>query len=295
MDSSPSSTTDPGVRPCPRCRTRLEAPESGTYSCGHCRLRFEVKLYRFEPQPVRLPRRLESGDQAPCCARHSRNAAADTCARCGDFICKLCETEVEARRYCTPCFERLYDAGQLLCSPSRLAHTRSAVQLANRISYSGAPRIETATFSARRRIVAAPGGLYVMVALSGAGVVPERQWYWDEVDALYEWRTPDWTGIGTTFVVSWVGAGIAACAGAAAPLSLALAVLLAAAGVYWAVVGQPARQIRVEGRREPLMFRDESRTFFATLVELRDLAEKELWKPAPEGEQGSPLPTGGNK
>src|SRR5262245_27941160 len=45
------------------------------------------------------------------CASHATNLSVDLCERCGDFMCALCRTYVEGRRYCPRCFDLLYARG----------------------------------------------------------------------------------------------------------------------------------------------------------------------------------------
>jgi hypothetical protein len=124
---------------CPQCRVRLDFPASGIYECERCRTRFEVAVGSPRP-PVEtaVPSRLHAaygapgtygvhpapapGDifsqpqldpslHAPCTA-HPENPAAAVCERCGDFMCRLCNT-VEGRSYCPKCFDLLHSRGSL--------------------------------------------------------------------------------------------------------------------------------------------------------------------------------------
>ena len=47
------------------------------------------------------------------CAGHPDNPASTVCERCGDFMCRLCTTQVEGRAYCPKCFDLLYSRGAL--------------------------------------------------------------------------------------------------------------------------------------------------------------------------------------
>jgi uncharacterized paraquat-inducible protein A len=47
------------------------------------------------------------------CANHPRNAATTNCARCGLFICALCDMNVGAGSYCPSCFDRLRTDGKV--------------------------------------------------------------------------------------------------------------------------------------------------------------------------------------
>jgi hypothetical protein len=111
---------------CPRCQVRLVFPESGRFQCDRCRTQFDVYV-----APPRAARARAAGGglaaQAPPgvpgftpgpavegrCATHPNNPAQDVCERCGDFMCPVCQTVVEGRRYCPRCFDLLYARGSL--------------------------------------------------------------------------------------------------------------------------------------------------------------------------------------
>lgn len=117
---------------CPRCNLPLELPESGSYACTRCRRRFEA--YLLQPRPPRTTAPAPAGypyapglavappvaaaPAAPAgpCAAHPTNPAVDVCERCGDFMCALCRTHIEGRRYCPRCFDLLYSRGSLVLS-----------------------------------------------------------------------------------------------------------------------------------------------------------------------------------
>jgi hypothetical protein len=96
---------------CPRCHARLTADwlQSGTVTCPDCNKPFEATAFR-PPQ-----RQLEvvsvaaalTPEGANACANHARNAAVTNCARCGLFICSLCNMDVGTGPHCPSCFDRL--------------------------------------------------------------------------------------------------------------------------------------------------------------------------------------------
>jgi hypothetical protein len=110
---------------CPRCELKVELPISGAYVCQRCRQQFEVFL--TDPAAVRAQSRtivpplspatpFTSAQPVPAgghCAAHPSNPATDACERCGDFMCFVCRTAIEGRRYCPRCFELLYSRGSL--------------------------------------------------------------------------------------------------------------------------------------------------------------------------------------
>ncbi|HLY76071.1 MAG TPA: hypothetical protein VKU80_18275 [Planctomycetota bacterium] len=108
---------------CPRCRTfkRHEDLKTGTQSCGNCHGFYEA--VRFDPvQPaVAVPQLAGVGpkDAAPC-ARHVRNQAVASCARCGQFMCSLCKIDADGNVYCPPCFDRLSTEGSIPGGAMRL-------------------------------------------------------------------------------------------------------------------------------------------------------------------------------
>jgi hypothetical protein len=116
---------------CPRCQVRLELPRAGRYRCERCRLQFDVHVSGAPPPAAQAVRSWQVGGPrlpwAPAalvpepanalqgrCAAHPNNAATDVCERCGDFMCGVCRTAVEGRRYCPRCFDILFTRGSLL-------------------------------------------------------------------------------------------------------------------------------------------------------------------------------------
>ncbi len=134
---------------CPRCKAALDLPQSGAYRCDRCRTRFEVYLLEPRPAPAfdssavtwgqpgsRPPAGWGGGRPVPGrippavvqwgyprglsplvttgeSATHADTPAVDICERCGDFMCQVCHTRVEGRRYCPRCFDTLYSRGAL--------------------------------------------------------------------------------------------------------------------------------------------------------------------------------------
>ena len=46
------------------------------------------------------------------CAVHVEQAAADTCARCGNFVCNACYELEDGHAYCRPCLDKVGTRGQ---------------------------------------------------------------------------------------------------------------------------------------------------------------------------------------
>ncbi|MBN1521981.1 MAG: DUF4190 domain-containing protein, partial [Candidatus Aureabacteria bacterium] len=44
---------------------------------------------------------------------HAENKAHHICERCGSFICEICLTEIETKKLCPRCFDRLENDGAL--------------------------------------------------------------------------------------------------------------------------------------------------------------------------------------
>jgi hypothetical protein len=101
---------------CPRCRTfkRHEDIKTGIQTCVNCQGSYEA--VRFDPiKPVvAVPQLAGVGPtEAAPCARHARNQAVASCARCGQFMCSLCKIDAAASAYCPPCFDRLSTEGSI--------------------------------------------------------------------------------------------------------------------------------------------------------------------------------------
>lgn len=141
---------------CPNCETALELPVSGAFHCESCNARFEVYLTPQAPSAGSLtasPPLPAAGFPAPSpltgplatpaipiqmpvgpavdgpCATHPENPATTYCERCGDFVCGLCLTPSEGRRYCPRCFDLLYDRGAMGFTHRRFQKAKMALWL----------------------------------------------------------------------------------------------------------------------------------------------------------------------
>jgi uncharacterized paraquat-inducible protein A len=86
----------------------------GPNNCPHCGGEFEARVFRPASRRLHVVQLAQSGPEAAgACANHPRNAAVTTCARCGIFICSLCELDVDDAKYCPACFERLAQEGAI--------------------------------------------------------------------------------------------------------------------------------------------------------------------------------------
>ena len=117
---------------CPNCQTPLQLPTSGRYQCERCRARFEVALGSPEPPPAPAPvlsvaEALGDPAREAACPRHPQNRSTTLCERCGDFMCGLCSTRIEGRRYCPDCFEILHNRGSLAFMQKRFTLPASAL------------------------------------------------------------------------------------------------------------------------------------------------------------------------
>jgi hypothetical protein len=115
---------------CPRCRTAVEIPASGAYTCSRCRTGFQVYLTAPPAREAVLPEQAADGDGSARCALHAANRAGEVCERCGDFMCVLCTTPFEGRRYCPRCFDLLWDRGAMEVTQSAFTTPRSALRTA---------------------------------------------------------------------------------------------------------------------------------------------------------------------
>lgn len=104
---------------CPRCRVLLTAEQlrNGIITCPACIRPFEATVFTPpERQRVAVAEtHIVAGPaaEANACANHARNAAVTSCARCGLFICSLCEMNVGTGSYCPACFDRVREEGTL--------------------------------------------------------------------------------------------------------------------------------------------------------------------------------------
>jgi hypothetical protein len=142
---------------CPRCWTPLpgDVLDKGKVYCGTCTLEFEAEV--FDP-PVSVRPSLPAQDAgvAAQCARHSRNAAAAACERCGAFMCTLCRVESDGLVLCAGCFDRLRADGAL---PSARTTFRSWRTLGLHLSVLGVPMMAAGAIIGPVAIYAAVRGM----------------------------------------------------------------------------------------------------------------------------------------
>jgi uncharacterized paraquat-inducible protein A len=107
----------------------------GPNNCPHCGGEFEARIFRPASRRLHVVQLAQSGPEAAgACSNHPRNAAVTTCARCGIFICSLCELDVDDANYCPACFERLAQEGSI---PSARVRFRDYGSLAILASFVG--------------------------------------------------------------------------------------------------------------------------------------------------------------
>jgi hypothetical protein len=118
---------------CPRCGVLLapDAVRSGVILCAICRRPFEATAFAApERQAVATQSVVAAGPAgANACANHAGNAAVTSCARCGLFICSLCEMNIGAGSYCPSCFDRVRTDGALSDAVTRYRDWASIARL----------------------------------------------------------------------------------------------------------------------------------------------------------------------
>src|SRR5262249_20907753 len=87
---------------------------TGVVICPYCRNGFEATAFHPVAPRLRVAEVATTGPAgANACANHARNAAVTSCARCGLFICSLCEMDLGEASYCPSCFDRMRTEGAL--------------------------------------------------------------------------------------------------------------------------------------------------------------------------------------
>jgi hypothetical protein len=116
------------VKPgCPACGFELDpaAMLAGEQTCPVCHVEFLAMPFSPPEVPVRVRSLAEAGPgEAAPCGLHAGNAAIGSCDRCGIFICDLCGTDIDGRRLCPGCFDRLTAEGTLTTSRKPLRDYR---------------------------------------------------------------------------------------------------------------------------------------------------------------------------
>jgi len=115
---------------CPHCRAKLMPDwiRTGIVICPDCNQSFEATAFRPVSPRLRVAEVATTGPEgANACANHARNAAVTNCARCGLFICSLCELDLGDASYCPSCFDRMRTEGAL---PAAAGKTRDYYAMA---------------------------------------------------------------------------------------------------------------------------------------------------------------------
>ncbi len=110
MTSAEQIALSHGGAGCPWCFKGIEigSTPSGRITCPHCGKQFDAICFQPPERKVVVEEVAHAGpDGATPCGNHPGNAATANCARCGTFICKLCEIESSNGIYCPGCYERL--------------------------------------------------------------------------------------------------------------------------------------------------------------------------------------------
>jgi ribosomal protein L37AE/L43A len=106
---------------CPRCGRALQSVPSGTTLCEHCGRPFEGTVFAAPPRRLQVMEVHAAGPEgAGSSANHPGNAAVANCARCGIYICSLCEIDVAGGKYCPSCFDRLSTDGSIGTAQKRV-------------------------------------------------------------------------------------------------------------------------------------------------------------------------------
>lgn len=100
---------------CPRCGVLLanDTIRSGVNTCAICRRPFEATAFAAPERHAAAVQSVVAAGPAGAnaCANHAGNAAVTSCARCGLFICSLCEMNIGTGSYCPACFDRIRTEG----------------------------------------------------------------------------------------------------------------------------------------------------------------------------------------
>jgi hypothetical protein len=89
--------------------------------CPHCRDPLYEK--RYDPHDAPPFAGAHAGSR---CTLHTNNPAVGTCARCGNYLCRVCRTRWRDRPVCAACVERALQAREKPPDEVR-AHLRQAV------------------------------------------------------------------------------------------------------------------------------------------------------------------------
>lgn len=119
---------------CPRCGVLIPpaSRRNGDVTCEICGGPYEATVFDAPERPV--ARAIETvvvagPAGANACANHAGNAATTSCARCGLFICSLCDMNLGAGSYCPSCFDRVRIEGTLPTVATRYRDWASIARL----------------------------------------------------------------------------------------------------------------------------------------------------------------------
>lgn len=103
--------------PCPSCKTELVPPvfnTGGLTSCPSCAAQLRADVYPAfkRPSQAEAGERVLTDSEASCFA-HPQKRAVRVCARCGRFMCGLCDIELNGEHLCPPCLDKGAAGGKI--------------------------------------------------------------------------------------------------------------------------------------------------------------------------------------
>ena len=120
---------------CDHCRTVLTAAVIDTpepVACPGCRMPLLARVFpAFFRANTAGGRTAESvaSDEDASCFYHPRKKAVVPCARCGRFLCALCDLEIDGSHLCPGCLSAAPAAQAGLSSSNRLRYDKLALAL----------------------------------------------------------------------------------------------------------------------------------------------------------------------
>jgi len=104
----------------------------GTDRCPSCGAPVRMEVFPALWRPL-APLRDEGlpGEGEASCFHHPRKKAVVVCQRCGRFLCRLCDLEIDGTHLCSACIEASLKKGRLQAlEPRRVLYGRIALALA---------------------------------------------------------------------------------------------------------------------------------------------------------------------
>jgi len=159
---------------CARCQARLpdERLASGEPTCIGCGSRNQIRAYAALMAPTHAASIVElAAEGEAACFDHAGRRAVGSCARCGRYLCRLCEVDVKGVTRCPSCVALASSVSAFATSRNLFDSTALILPLVSLLVYP-------------LTLIAAPASLVLSVLKWNSPLSLVRQYRWRFVAAM---------------------------------------------------------------------------------------------------------------